>query len=185
MQVKVSLEKQASYSTTSLHLLGEGYGHTRSWTSSCGVDFYKMGASWPARETKHYKCKTHDWLQAMLQGSKVDAKTALLPERRPSRDDVLLNWLCCRFQPLPSWMALVWPWPEHNKQPIQVQILHHNQAFGSSDLTHSTWRRKKGKTVHDGNEATGLRRAPGLGLSYWFSGVKLGLALHVYMYRRL
>lgn len=47
----------------------------------------------------------------------------------------------------------MWPWPEHNKQPIRIQTSHHCQAFGPSHLpgsTQSTWRDKKGKTVRDG-----------------------------------
>lgn len=47
----------------------------------------------------------------------------------------------------------MWPWPEHNKQPIRTQTSHHCQAFDPSHLpgsTQSTWRDKKGKTVRDG-----------------------------------
>lgn len=41
---------------------------------------------------------------------------------------------------------MVWPWPEHNKQPRRIQILHNQQAFSPSNLpgsTQSTWRNKK------------------------------------------
>lgn len=70
----------------------------------------------------------------------------------------------------------MWPWPAHNKQPIRTQILHHHQAFSPSNLpgsTESTWRNKKGKTVRDGNEATGLKWALGLGRLIDFAALSL------------
>ena len=57
----------------------------------------------------------------------------------------------------------MWPWPEHDKQPIRTQTSHHCQAFGPSHLpgsTHSTWRDKKRKNCPWWNQAAGLTRAP-------------------------
>lgn len=127
----------------------------------------------------------------MLHGSKVNiALLFCFSQCHKFTCKSSLRFTCTgrRCAKLTSATVTVWPWPEHNKQPIRIQMLHYQQAFSPSNLpgsTQSTWRNKKGKTVRDGNQATGLKSPLSLGLSYWFCGVKLGLALHMNMYLRL
>lgn len=66
-------------------------------------------------------------------------------------------------------LKLVWPWPEHNKQPIEYK--YYITIKHSAHQTHQAQQSqlgaiKKGKTVRDENEATSLKWA--LGLSLWY-----------------